>query len=48
MSFSSPKNQLQKTVSMTWVACKLNNFTKNGDIPYIIGRSVNEIIINIL
>jgi len=32
---------------MTWVACKLNNFTKNEYIAYIIGKSLEGILIYI-
>ncbi len=32
---------------MTWVACKLNNFTKNEYIIYIIGKSLEGIFIYI-
>ncbi len=28
---------------MTWVACKLNNFTKNEYIAYLIGKSLEGI-----
>ncbi len=41
LSFSFPKNQLQKTISMTY---KLNIFTKNRNIAYLIWGSVDGIL----